>query len=113
MKALSVKQPWANYIAKGQKTIETRTWSTKYRGEILIVSSRFPKIHPAGYAIAVAEIVDCRLMNKKDEKMAMCKVYPKAWSWVLKNVRQIKPFSVKGQLSIYEVSILPSKILIS
>ena len=52
MKALSVKQPWANMIAEGEKTIETRTWSTDYRGEILIVSARDPDIPPAGCAVA-------------------------------------------------------------
>jgi len=103
MKAISLKQPWANYVASGEKTIETRKWSTKYRGELLIVSSKYPEIPPAGYALAIAELVDCRPMIKANEKAAMCKVYPKAHSWFLKNVRRIKPFPVKGQLSIYEV----------
>ena len=103
MKAISLKQPWANYIASGEKTIETRKWSTKYRGELLIVSSKYPEIPPAGQALAVVELVDCRPMVKADEKAAMCEVYPKAHSWFLKNVRRIKPFPVKGQLSIYEV----------
>ncbi len=40
MKALSIKQPWAAAIATGLKTIETRTWKTKYRGPILIVAGR-------------------------------------------------------------------------
>jgi len=31
MKTLTVRQPWANLIASGRKTIETRTWSTNYR----------------------------------------------------------------------------------
>jgi len=103
MKAISLKQPWANYIASGQKTIETRKWSTKYRGKILIVSSKSPDIPPAGFALAVAEIVNCRPMVKADEKAAMCEVYPKAHSWLLKNVHRIEPFPVKGQLSLYEV----------
>ncbi|KRT67815.1 MAG: hypothetical protein XU08_C0001G0226 [candidate division WWE3 bacterium CSP1-7] len=103
MKAISLKQPWANYIASGRKTIETRKWTTRYRGKILIVSSKSPNIPPAGYAVAVAEIVDCRPMVKTDEKAAMCEVYPKAHSWVLKNIRRIAPFPVKGQLSLYEV----------
>lgn len=47
MKALSVKQPWANMIASGEKTIETRTWMTGYRGQVLIVSSKQPRIEPA------------------------------------------------------------------
>lgn len=36
MKALSIKQPFAGLIATGQKTLETRTWSTDYRGPLLI-----------------------------------------------------------------------------
>jgi hypothetical protein len=108
MKALSVKQPWANMIASGEKTIETRVWATDYRGEILIVSSKTPKIAPAGYAIAVAEIADCRVMTPKDEIAACCGIYPNAHAWVLRNIRPIKPFPVKGKLGLYDVEVEPS-----
>lgn len=103
MKALSIKQPWANMIASGEKTIETRTWSTDYRGPLLIVSSKTPRIEPAGYALAVAKLIDCRPMTKDDEDEACCEIYAKAHAWVLTNVRRIKPFAVKGQLGLYEV----------
>lgn len=36
MKALTIRQPWASLIAVGAKSIETRSWPTKYRGELLI-----------------------------------------------------------------------------
>lgn len=36
MKALTLQQPWAQLVALGVKTIETRSWSTKYRGRLLI-----------------------------------------------------------------------------
>jgi len=36
MKALTLHQPWASLIAMGIKTIETRSWSTKYRGPLAI-----------------------------------------------------------------------------
>ncbi len=111
MKAISLKQPWANLVASGKKTIETRKWSTKYRGDVLIVSSKSPNIKPAGYALAIVEIVDCRPMTNKDEEAAGCKVYPKAWSWVLKNLRPITPFPVKGQLSFYDVELPPGGAL--
>jgi hypothetical protein len=39
MKALSLKQPWAELILSGKKTIETRTWNTTFRGEFLIHAS--------------------------------------------------------------------------
>jgi len=103
MKALSVRQPWANRIACGTKTIETRTWATPYRGPLLIVSSKSPRIEPAGYALAVADLVDCRPMTAVDEDAARCAPYPGAYSWVLANIRRVKPFPVRGQLGIYDV----------
>jgi len=36
MKALTIRQPWASLISLGVKTIETRSWSTKYRGPLAI-----------------------------------------------------------------------------
>lgn len=36
MKFLTIRQPWASLIAVGAKTIETRGWSTKYRGSLAI-----------------------------------------------------------------------------
>ncbi len=103
MKALSIKQPWANRIARGEKTIETRTWQTHYRGPLLIVSSRRPDISPAGCALAVAELIDCRPMTSADEPAACCPLYPGAFAWVLRNVRPIPPIPVKGQVSLYDV----------
>ena len=38
MKAISVRQPWAYFILTGQKPIENRTWSTNYRGPLVIHS---------------------------------------------------------------------------
>ncbi|MFF2016241.1 ASCH domain-containing protein [Paenibacillus sp. NPDC058177] len=36
MKAITIIQPWATLIAVGEKQFETRSWSTKYRGELAI-----------------------------------------------------------------------------
>lgn len=36
MKTLSIKSPWAYYIAWGVQTIERRSWSTAYRGPLAI-----------------------------------------------------------------------------
>jgi len=40
VKALSLWQPWATLIANGAKQIETRSWSTSYRGPILIHAAK-------------------------------------------------------------------------
>jgi len=105
MNSLSLKQPWASWVADGQKTIETRKYKTNCRGELLICSSLkpvFPGL-PCGQALAVVNLVDCRPMTKADEKMSMCEIYPDAWSWMLTNIRKIRPFEVKGHLGFYGV----------
>jgi hypothetical protein len=46
VKALTLWQPWATLIAMGEKRIETRCWSTKYRGELAIHSAaKLPASH--------------------------------------------------------------------
>lgn len=40
MKALSLWQPWATLIALGEKRIETRSWTTTYRGTLAIHASQ-------------------------------------------------------------------------
>lgn len=82
MKALWWKQPYGQLMAHGK--IETRTWSTDYRGPVLICTSKTPyserrlmeiagsenykrikeilrgQGYYNGYAIAVGELYDCR-----------------------------------------------------
>jgi len=88
MKALSLWQPWATAIARGSKRVETRGWSTRYRGPIAIHAAKrcvwFELLHykccwnwcgvlgiqmaadldlanflPFGGIVAVADLVDC------------------------------------------------------
>lgn len=88
MKAITVLQPWALLLACGAKKIETRSWTTKYRGPIaihagkkdphdimvslpqsrVIYNSLYEKLGiksgalskmAVGSVIAIAELVDC------------------------------------------------------
>lgn len=127
MRALSLRSPWATLVADGVKSIETRTWQTHYRGPLLIVQSlgstplRVTHLippsalarvgdDPRGHALAVAVLADCRPMVEGDEAAACCRVYPRAWAWVLREVRRIQPFPVLGRLGMYEVA-LPGRLL--
>ena len=103
MKALSVRQPWANRIAAGAKTLEIRTWQTRYRGDLLIASSLRPKIAPAGFALAVVRLADCRPMTAGDEDAAGCPFAPGAWAWVLADLRRVRLFPVRGRLGLFEL----------
>ncbi|MGM5480189.1 MAG: ASCH domain-containing protein, partial [Nanobdellota archaeon] len=42
MKVLSVKQPFAELIVSGKKSIEIRSWNTTFRGEFLLHVSKNP-----------------------------------------------------------------------
>lgn len=42
MKALTVKQPWAQLIVSGIKNIENRSWKTNFRGRTYIHASQKP-----------------------------------------------------------------------
>lgn len=39
MKVISIRQPWAQLIVTSHKQFETRNWTTKHRGDILIHAS--------------------------------------------------------------------------
>lgn len=49
MKAITVLEPWASLIACGAKKIETRSWSTKYRGRIAIHAAASDRHYPLCY----------------------------------------------------------------
>jgi hypothetical protein len=40
MKALTLTQPWASFVALGWKKIETRSWATAYRGPLAIHAAK-------------------------------------------------------------------------
>lgn len=105
-KAISLKQPWANLVASGKKTIETRVWKTNYRGDLVVCSSQNPKIKPFGVALCIVELYDIKPMTKKHEEKACIKLYPGAYSWFLTNLRPISPpIPVKGSLGIFELNL--------
>lgn len=119
MKAISLKQPWANFVRDKRKTIEMRTWSTHHRGPLLICASMtideagvkawgpegIVTVLPRGVAIAIANLVDIRWMRREDEEAAMCSWEPGYYAWVLEDVKRIREFPVKGRLGIFETEI--------
>lgn len=108
IKAISLHQPWASMIQQGSKTIETRTWYTAHRGDLLIVSTRKPEIKGflCGYALCVVNLVNCRKMILTDEAGARVKWRDDLWAWMLNNIRPVfDPFRVRGYQGIYEVEV--------
>jgi hypothetical protein len=121
MKIISIRQPWASLIVTGGKNvltgaielkdIENRTWSTSYRGPVLVHASlradaitadeierrfglRMPSELPHGGVIGLIEIVDC------------VRPHPSRWyapgcyGFVLANSRPLPFVPWKGALSL-------------
>ncbi len=126
MKALTIKQPWADLIIAGIKDIENRTWKTSYRGRVLIHTSKSPcsrgdleayplpalaghieisKYSPSqftgGAIIGSVELVDC-VMNHPSE-WAEKGVY----NWILADpVKFEKPIlDIKGMLGLWDYKV--------
>lgn len=102
MRAITVRNPWATFIALGLKTAEARGWRTRHRGPILIVSSVEPWIEPAGCAVAVAEVKDVLPFRAEHGPRAMVPPGRFGFVWLLENVRAVKPVPVRGRPGIYE-----------
>ena len=110
MKALSLHAPWATAIAAGIKTVEFRSWPTKYRGDLLICSGAkkealWEDVFVTGHCLCLANLIDCRPFTKKDLKKALLNKMPdnKGYAWILNNIRPVKPFPVKGQQRLFNV----------
>jgi hypothetical protein len=117
MKALSLKQPWAELILQGKKKIELRKWNTKFRGEFLIHASRNPDEKAMkkfgfdnlvnGAIIGKANLVDAKKYNtqkelNKDKNKHMADIKWGKYGFVLGNIKRIKPIPAKGRLNFWD-----------
>ena len=112
IKSLSLRDygtPATNYatlVENGLKAIETRTWTTKHRGDLLICCSASSKSPNAGLAVCVVELYHIELMQPHHETFACCKIYDRANSWFMRNHRKLsRKFKVKGSLIPFDVVI--------
>jgi hypothetical protein len=75
MKALSIRQPWAWAIFYAGKRIENRTWSTNYRGPLLIHAAR--GMTSREYCDAVQFMIDRKLWPERAADSLL--LYPDCW----------------------------------
>ena len=128
MKVLSIKEPYATLIKENKKLIETRSWKTKYRGELYIHASKSKLTKkeknnleimqliegiPLNYGniICKCQLVDCIYMTKdyienmkKNHQEYICGEYKEGrYAWVLENIKPLKkPIPAQGKLNIWE-----------
>lgn len=109
--ALSVRQPYASLIASGRKTLETRTWTRSYRGDILICASKWGKEEPRGVALCLVTLTNIRPMVAGDALAACIELYPGTYVWELTNLRPVRRIPITGKLGLYEVEVPDDVVL--
>lgn len=106
-RCLSVRQPWADLIVRGIKKVEFRSWSTPYRGTILVhASGNFTpwdelalyygpdhEFEQGGF-VGLVDVVDV-VEDPKEEGL---------YRWLLENPRRIPFRKEKGKLNLYTVA---------
>ena len=112
-KALSIMQPWAHLVVNGIKQVENRTWTTDYRGLVLIHASAtyareahrdlrrmkvpIPDVLPRGALVGFAELVDV-VTDSLDP------FFSGPYGFVLRNAQALKrPVPMAGRLRLFEV----------
>lgn len=126
-KVLTLRQPWATFLARGIKQNETRSWRTSHRGKILIHAglkkidwSEVPELHilekhypdiknwdyPLGAIVAEADLIGCRQTEaariRIDEVERACGNWSDGrFAWAMEDVKPLFIPNVKGQLWLW------------
>ncbi|MEO6638343.1 MAG: ASCH domain-containing protein [Ginsengibacter sp.] len=112
--------PYAEWIKTGEKTIETRRRSFRYRGDVVICCGKSNSVGKnAGKALCLVELWKVRDMQKGDEKAAGVKCRPGIKSFLLRNWRHFSyDFEFASQRvagawqSIFEITLPPDVTII-
>jgi len=118
MKALSLKQPWAELVVSKKKTIELRKWNTKFRGNFLIHASKIPDKNamqlfgyqnlPTGCVVGKATIINVKKYTvekdfKKDKNKHLA-AHTKDWGsygFILTDIKRVKLIMCNGKLGFW------------
>jgi len=118
MKALSLKQPFAELILQGEKKIELRNWNTKFRGEFLIHASKNPDSAsmkrfgfselPCGFIVGRANLIRVKHYANEEEHARDKDLHLASSAWgdfgfILENPQRINPpIPAKGKLNFWD-----------
>ena len=118
MKALSLKQPFAELILQEKKKIELRKWNTKFRGEFLIHASKIPDKDamqkfgftelPTGAIVGKATLINVKKYqdekeHQKDKELHLTSTYWGNYGFILENPTRVSPIiPAKGKLNFWD-----------
>jgi hypothetical protein len=124
MKALSFRQPWAELILQGRKTLDLRTYSRDYRGPLTIHASLEiersaclqhgldPDALPTGGVVGIVELVDITPLDeagyaaRKDEHLGGRSYRAPMYGWALRDPQRLpQMIPLRGQRNLFSVDL--------
>jgi hypothetical protein len=140
MKAISVRQPWANLIIEGKKKLDLRTYKINFTGPLAIHASSIVELEdctrfgfepdhlPKGVVIGVVDLVEISELDKllyeqREELHLQHRKYRSGlYGWLLKNPRALEiPIKYHGRQGVFNVpdellagepvALIPSKMV--
>lgn len=136
MKALTISQPFASLIARGEKWIENRRWGTIHRGDLAIHAGKGLQYldkeelskYPSGGVIAIARLTACvqfseiasmaRGAKRKHLIQGTNRTWSEAnrhrhaegpWCWILEDVKPCDFVAIRGERGLWEFDPSPSE----
>lgn len=133
MKALTICQPFAHLIVRGEKRVENREWPTSYRGQLMIHAGKSREwLDPYedetylgdelsfqragdplvfGAVVGLAQLADCLHIDRiqrgeYDAKHPWLRDHEHTngtWCWVLVDVRRIEPVPYRGAQGLFDI----------
>jgi len=126
MKALSIRQPWAWLIVNGYKDVENRTWSTNYRGDLLIHAGHNFEFDSISWILSkFTELKGILPLNKHDYDLGgligkvtlvnCTRHHESPWftgpiGWLFDNAASMTLIPYKGHLGLFDVQINRSNL---
>ena len=126
MKAITLEQPFASLVSIGAKTIETRPWSTDYRGPLAIHAEKSAKAVTDPYyrsllvsagldcerlalgkIVAIARLVNCEKVVQSNipcyPQLAFSEFTPDWYAWELADICPLAtPIPAKGHDHLWD-----------
>ncbi len=127
MKTLTICQPYAELICRGEKRVENRTWPTRHRGQMYIHAGKsrawfdddehliqmLGRMPPFGAVVAIVDLIDCVehcdiAMGEYDGKYPWLRDHEHAngpWCWIFgPNVTPIGPWPYRGAQGLFDIN---------
>jgi len=113
IKALTVCQPYAELIARGEKLIENRTWATDYRGPLAIHAGKsrawmdpddvvkYPDM-VFGAVVAIAKLRGCCRIEDLQLDLRGSEHANGPWCWVFEYVNRVDPVACRGAQGLWD-----------